>query len=158
MNATIATLLGGALLAAAPASAQAADPGACTAATQTRLMVTVRGLKNSTGKLRVQLYDGAGFMKKGRWLGRVEAAAREGATVCIAVPRAGNYAVAVRHDANGNGKSDWNDGGGFSRDPKLSLFKLEPDFTKVVIPVRAGENRVTITMNYRHGLSIGPAR
>ncbi|MCG7348473.1 DUF2141 domain-containing protein [Sphingomonas sp. ACRSK] len=158
MNATIATLLGGALLAAAPASAQAADPGACTAATQTRLMVTVRGLKNSTGKVRVQLYDGAGFLKKGRWLGRVEAPAREGATICIAVPRAGDYAVAVRHDANGNGKSDWNDGGGFSRDPKLSLMRLEPDFAKVVIPVRSGENRVAVTMNYRRGLSIGPVR
>jgi uncharacterized protein (DUF2141 family) len=161
MNAKIATLLGAGLLApvlliAIPAAAEPGDPGACTAATQTRLMVTVRGLKNSTGKVRVQLYDGAGFMKKGRWLGRVEVPARHGATACIAVPRAGDYAVAVRHDANGNGKSDWNDGGGFSRDPKLSLMHLEPDFAKVVIPVHAGENRVTVTMNYRRGLSIGP--
>ena len=124
MNATIATLLGGALLAAAPASAQAADPGACTAATQTRLMVTVRGLKNSTGKVRVQLYDGAGFLKKGRWLGRVEAPAREGATICIAVPRAGDYAVAVIHDENGNKKLDTfagipKEGFGFSRNPAI---------------------------------------
>jgi uncharacterized protein (DUF2141 family) len=158
MNAKIAMLLGSALL-AAPAAAQPADPGACTPATQTKLMVTVRGLKNSTGKVRVQLYDGAGFMKKGRWLGRVEVpASTEGVTLCIAVPRAGDYGVAVRHDANGNGKSDWNDGGGFSRDPKLSLFSLEPDFAKVAIPLWAGTNRTTVTMNYRRGMSIGPIR
>ncbi|MFZ3483757.1 DUF2141 domain-containing protein [Sphingomonas sp. 3-13AW] len=158
MNATIATLLGLALF-AAPAAAETPDPGACTANTPNKLLVTVQGLKNSTGKVRVQLYDAAGFMKKGRWLGRVEVpASRDGVTACIAVPAPGNYAVAVRHDANGNGKSDWNDGGGFSRDPKLSLTSLEPSFSKAVIPLRAGTNRTTVTMNYRRGLSIGPVR
>ena len=166
MNAKIATLLGSALfapalLAAAPAAAPAAadpgDPGACTAATSNRVMVSVRGLKNSTGKVRVQIYDAAGFLKKGRWLGRVEVPAqRSGVTVCVAVPRTGQYGIAVRHDANGNGKSDWNDGGGFSRDPKLSLTNLEPDFAKVAVPLNSGVNRVAVTMNYRRGLSIGP--
>ncbi|MBB3910180.1 DUF2141 domain-containing protein [Sphingomonas desiccabilis] len=162
MNATIATLLGSALLApalfaAAPAAADPGDPGACTAATPNRVMVSVRGLKNSTGKVRVQIYDAAGFLKKGRWLGRVEVPAqRSGVTVCVAVPRAGQYGIAVRHDANGNGKSDWNDGGGFSRDPRLSLTKLQPDFAKVAVPLDGGVNRIAVTMNYRRGLSIGP--
>jgi uncharacterized protein (DUF2141 family) len=164
MNAMIATLLGSALLApallaAAPAAADPGDPGACTATTPNRVMVSVRGLKNSTGKVRVQIYDAAGFLKKGRWLGRVEVpAAQDGVTVCVAVPRAGQYGIAVRHDANGNGKSDWNDGGGFSRDPKLSLTNLEPPFAKVAIPLSTGVSRVAVTMNYRRGLGVGPIK
>ncbi|MFV0624928.1 DUF2141 domain-containing protein [Sphingomonas sp. ac-8] len=158
-NAMLAAALGG-LLIASPAAAQSTDrgrTGACTAATPVKLTVVIRGLKNATGTVRVQLYDGAGFLKKGRWIGRVEVpAATRDIAVCIAVPRAGDYGVAVRHDANGNGKSDWNDGGGFSRDPKLSLLRLEPDFDKVAVPVRAGANRITVTMNYRRGFSIGP--
>ncbi|WP_112382765.1 DUF2141 domain-containing protein [Sphingomonas carotinifaciens] len=146
--------------AAAAASVQGSNPtqgGACEAGTGQRVMVTVRGLKGATGMVRIQLYDGPGFLKKGTWLSRVEAKAnRSEMTMCIAAPRPGQYAIAVRHDANGNGKSDWNDGGGFSRDPKLSLLNLKPSFDKVVIPVHAGTTNVVVTMNYRQGLSIGP--
>ncbi|WP_298090194.1 DUF2141 domain-containing protein [uncultured Sphingomonas sp.] len=143
--------------AAAATAADAAEGGACEGGSAQRVVVTVRGLKEASGVVRVQLYDGPGFLKKGAWLGRVEAKAnRSEMTICIAAPRPGQYAIAVRHDANGNGKSDWNDGGGFSRDPRLSLLNLKPSFDKVVIPVHAGTTNVTVTMNYRQGLSIGP--
>lgn len=145
--------------AAAPAVAQRNTAG-CTAATPHRLIVDIRGLRASTGGVRVQLYDAAGFLEKGRWLGRVEAPAsgRRAVEVCIPVPRPGTYGIAVRHDVNANGKSDGSDGGAFSRDPGLSILHLKPSFAQVAIPVGAGTTRVAVTMNYRHGLSIGPDR
>ena len=144
---------------AAPAAAQHSTAG-CTASTPHRLIVDVRGLRASTGGVRVQLYDEPGFLEKGQWLGRVEvpASGRRAVEVCIPVPRPGTYGVAVRHDANANGKSDSGDGGAFSRDPKLSILRLKPSFAQVAIPVGPGTTRVAVTMNYRHGLSIGPDR
>jgi uncharacterized protein (DUF2141 family) len=144
---------------ATPAAAQHSTVG-CTAATQHRLLVTVRGIRAGSGDIRVQLYDEPGFLQKGRWLGRVEVPTngRRTLDVCIPVPRPGTYGVAVRHDANANGKSDGGDGGAFSRDPALSLLKLKPAFPQVAIPLGAGVSRITITMNYRHGFSIGPDR
>ena len=140
-----------------PAAAQRNTAG-CTAATSHRLLVDIRGLRASTGGVRVQLYDESGFLEKGRWLARVEAPAsgRRSVEVCIPVPRPGIYGLAIRHDANANGKSDSGDGGGFSRDPKLSILRLKPAFAQVAIPVSAGTNRVAVTMNYRHGFSVGP--
>ncbi len=146
-------------LAAAPAAAQGNVAG-CTATTTHRLIVDIRGLRASTGGVRVQLYDEAGFLEKGRWLARVEAPAggRRSVEVCIPVPHPGTYGIAVRHDANANGKSDSGDGGAFSRDPKLSILRLKPAFAQVAIPLGAGTSRVAVTMNYRHGLSVGPER
>jgi uncharacterized protein (DUF2141 family) len=142
---------------AMPAEAQRSTAG-CAATTPYRLIVSVRGLRASSGGVRVQLYDAAGFLQKGRWLGRVEAPAsgRRSVDVCIPVPRPGTYGIAVRHDANANGKSDGGDGGAFSRDPQLSLLRLKPSFSQVAIPLGAGVSRVTVTMNYRHGFSVGP--
>lgn len=142
---------------AAPAGAQHTTAG-CTAATPHRVIVTVRGLRPSGGAVRVQLYDEEGFLQKGRWLARVEApgSGRRSVELCVPVPRPGIYGIAVRHDANGNGKSDGGDGGAFSRDPKLSILRLKPAFAQVAVPLSAGVNRVSVTANYRHGLSIGP--
>ncbi len=144
-------------LAAAPAAAQHSTAG-CTAATPHRLIVAVRGLRASTGGVRVQLYDEAGFLEKGQWLTRIEvpASGRRAVEVCVPVPHPGTYGIAVRHDANANGKSDGGDGGAFSRDPRLSILRLKPSFAQVAVPIGAGTSRIAVTMNYRHGFSIGP--
>ena len=124
------------------------------------LLVAVRGLKSATGRLRVQTYGArpADFLAKGRKMRRIDlpvtATAME---VCIAVPGPGRYAVAVRHDTRANG-SDWNDGGGFSRNPRLSIFNYEPKHAQVAIDVGAGVSRVPVIMQYRNGASIGPVR
>ncbi|EZP57324.1 hypothetical protein BW41_00169 [Sphingomonas sp. RIT328] len=148
-----------ALVVPASASAQHVTAG-CTAATPHRLIVTVRGLRTGGGDLRVQLYDEPGFLQKGRWLARVEVPSdsRRSVELCVPVPRPGTYGIAVRHDANGNGKSDGGDGGAFSRDPALSLLRLKPAFAQVAVPVGSGISRIAVTMNYRHGFSIGPDR
>lgn len=112
------------------------------------------------GHLRVQAYgaDPALFLKKGKWVRRVDVpiTGRSSAQVCLALPSAGRFAIAVRHDANANRKSDWNDGGGFSRNPKLSLLRLRPAFEDVAIAVPRGTLHLRVIVNYRRGLSIGP--
>ena len=156
----------GALALAAPASPAAAalgpDAGACRAASgQPAILVNVSGFKARTGRLRVQIYGGspADFLEKGRKLRRVEVPiSGSGAMpVCVAVPGPGRYAVAVRHDVNGNNRSgDWSDGGGFSRNPRLSLSNLKPRHRDVVISVGAGVTATQVILNYKKGLSIGP--
>lgn len=127
---------------------------------QPALLVRVDGFKARTGTLRVQVYGSNpdDFLAKGKRLRRIDlpVSASGAMTVCVALPKPGNYAVAVRHDLDGNGKSGWSDGGGFSRNPKISLFNLKPSYDKVVIPVEARMLPVDVTLNYRNGLSVGP--
>ncbi len=73
------------------------------------------------------------------------------------LPQPGDYAVAVRHDANANGKSDWNDGGGFTRNPHLSVFKLKPAFAATAVAITNRPISVPVIMQYRKGLMIGPS-
>jgi uncharacterized protein (DUF2141 family) len=131
-------------------------------ASEPALLVSVSGFKNRNGQLRVQLY-GANpddFLAKGKRMRRIDLpVSSSGAMdVCVAVPRAGTYAVAVRHDADGNGKSGWNDGGVFSRYPKISLTDLKPRHREVAIAVGNGVKPVEIVLTDRKGLSIGPIR
>ena len=156
--------MGALALLAATAAEAAVGPDArgCDASSGSALLVNVRGFKEGQGVLRVQLYgaDPADFLKKGRKLRRIEVPVRgTGAIpVCVAVPQAGSYAIAVRHDIDGNGKSGWTDGGGFSRNPKLSLLDLKPSYGKVAVPGGGGVRPIDVVLNYRHGLSIGPVR
>ena len=151
-------------LAASAAPAQAAlgpDAPSCrSGSNDPAVLVNVTGFKHRNGKLRVQLYGSnpADFLAKGKKLRRIDLPVTGSGPmrVCVAVPRAGNYAVAVRHDADGNGKSGWNDGGGFSRNPKVSLMDLKPSYQEVAIPVGKGVKPVDVVLNYRQGLSIGP--
>jgi uncharacterized protein (DUF2141 family) len=62
----------------------------------------------------------------------------------------------VRHDVDGSGKSGWNDGGGFSRNPRISLSSLKPRFRDVVISVGDAVQPIDVVLNYRKGLSIKP--
>ena len=156
----------GALALAAPASpAEAAvgpDAGACRAASgRPAILVNVSGFKAMTGRVRVQVYaNPADFLEKGRKLRRIDVPISGSGTmpVCVAVPGPGHYAVAVRHDVNGNNSSDWGDGGGFSRNPRLSLTNLKPRYRDVVISVGDGVTPTQVILNYKKGLSIGPAR
>ena len=124
------------------------------------VLVRVLGFKNRGGNLRVQVYgdDPADFLAKGRKLKRIDLPVTPAGPmdVCVALPRPGNYAVAVRHDIDGSGKSSWNDGGGFSRNPHISLISLKPRYEDVVIGVGAAPKAIEVTLNYRQGLSIRP--
>ena len=123
------------------------------------VLVHVSGLKNGAGKVRVQAYGpGADkHLKKGGWAGRVDVplGGRRSVDICLPLPAAGQYSVAVRHDSNANKKSDWNDGAGFSRNPKLSLLG-RPSFGQTAVPVKGGPARINVVLNYRQGMSVGP--
>jgi uncharacterized protein (DUF2141 family) len=143
------------------AAALGPDAAACSAgANRPAMLVSVNGFKNRVGKLRVQLYGGnpADFLERGKKMKRIDLpVTRSGAmNVCVSVPRSGTYAVAVRHDADNNGKTNWNDGGGFSNNPHLSLLKLKPSARAVSVAVGSGVKVVPVVLNYRSGLSIAP--
>ncbi|HWH16961.1 MAG TPA: DUF2141 domain-containing protein [Allosphingosinicella sp.] len=150
------------VFAAQPTAAQAAlgpDAASCRTGSNPAVLVNVTGFKNRAGRLRVQLYGSnpADFLAKGKKLKRIDLpVTRSGPmAVCVAVPRAGQYAIAVRHDVDNDG-SDWGDGGGFSRNPKIALLSPKPRYSEVAIPVGQGVQRINVVLNYRQGLSIGP--
>lgn len=160
----MSTIVVGALAIVAPAAAQAAlgpDAASCRpGASEPAFLVNVDGFKNRDGRVRVQLYPAnSKFLQKGEWLRRIDLpVTRSGPMrVCVAAPKAGTYAIAVRHDTKGNG-SDWNDGGGFSRNPSISLFDLKPKYQEVAISVGDGVKPVDVVLNYRRGLTVGPVR
>ena len=154
--ASLSLALASAALVAAPAVAQyrteiSNDPGKCRAGPAVR--VQINGVTPAAGKLRVQLYRGtkADWLEKGRWLNRIEIPASGGsATVCMPVPGPGTYGIAVRHDVNGNGKTDLRqDGGGMSNNPSINIFNLgKPSYDKAAFTVGNEVKSISITMRY----------
>ncbi|MEM1133648.1 MAG: DUF2141 domain-containing protein [Pseudomonadota bacterium] len=125
------------------------------------VLVEVVGFKNANGRVRVQSYSAtkAKWLKKGQWINRIESpVSLSGGKMrfCMPVPTSGSYGIAVRHDADGNGKSGWSDGGGFSRNPDISLTNLKPSVKKTSIAINGGVHKITVVLNYRQGLSIEP--
>ena len=117
------------------------------------IRVTINGIKNASGTIRAQVYNGtrADWLESGRWLNRVELPARRGrVTVCLPVPESGSYAVAVRHDVNGNNQTDIRtDGGAMSRDPSINIFNLgKPGVDKTRFRVGSGVSSIAVTMKY----------
>ncbi|MEO1043824.1 MAG: DUF2141 domain-containing protein [Pseudomonadota bacterium] len=125
------------------------------------VLVEVVGFKAAKGRIRVQSYSATKkkWLKKGQWINRIDipVALRGGKMrFCMPVPASGDYGIAVRHDLDGNGKSGWNDGGGFSNNPDISLTNLKPSVKKSRIAVGGGVRTITVVLNYRQGLSIEP--
>ncbi|MGN6497598.1 MAG: DUF2141 domain-containing protein [Tsuneonella sp.] len=145
------------LAAGAPAGAQynqkiANDLSRCSGGSPA-VLVTVEGVKSSTGRVRAQIYKGtaAEWLKTGKWLSRVELPARAGTmTFCLPVAAPGTYAVAVRHDVNGNGHTDLTqDGGAMSNNPSINIFNLgKPSYTKTAFGVGGGVKSITVRMRY----------
>lgn len=156
-----ALLLAAGTLAVGAASASAApyrasipnDMGQCRDGNGPAVLVTVDGVKATRGRIRVQSYNAtaADWLKKGRWLNRVEAPARAGTmTFCVPVPAAGSYGIAVRHDLDGDGETDLtSDGGGMSNNPSINIFNLgKPSYTKTAFRVGSGVKSIRIQMRY----------
>jgi uncharacterized protein (DUF2141 family) len=135
------------------------DASACqSGSNEPAVLVNVSGFKSKSGRVRVQVYNKSNFLVKGQRVRRIDLPVTSAnMPICVSLPGPNAYAIAVRHDVNGNSKSgDWSDGGGFSRNPKLSLLKLKPAFSDVAVPVGKGVKPVNVVLNYRQGLSIGP--
>lgn len=117
------------------------------------VLVSVRGIKENSGKVRVQSYpaSGSAWLAKGRWLHRIESRANSGTmNFCVPVPATGKYGIAVRHDLNANGKTDISkDGGGFSNNPSINILNLgKPSVNKVSFQAGPGVTRITINLRY----------
>jgi uncharacterized protein (DUF2141 family) len=150
--------LGGAVL-AVPAIAQeynqkiTNDLAKCDSGKGPAVRVNVHGVNSSTGTVRVQAYRGikSEWLETGKWLTRIEVPARTGnMSFCVPFSAAGTYAIAVRHDVNGNGKTDLTqDGGGMSNNPSINIFNLgKPSYTKTRFEVGTGVSTITIRMKY----------
>lgn len=113
----------------------------------------VTNVEGSSGTMRFQLYPGtsADWLESGRWINRIELPARSGTMmVCMPVPRPGNYAIAIRHDKNGNGRTDiTRDGGGMSNNPSINVFNLgKPGIDKTRFTIGREVLPMSIRMRY----------
>ncbi len=157
LNTAMAALALGSLAISAPAVAQykqkiSNDPAKCRGSGPA-VKVTISGVKASSGTVRVQSYRGvkADWLQKGRWLSRIEVPAKAGTmSFCVPVPRNGTYGIAVRHDVNGNRKTDiFKDGGGMSNNPSINIFNMgKPSYKKTAFQV-SGVKSISIRMRYR---------
>ncbi len=115
--------------------------------------IQVADIDGSNGTMRIQLYPGteADWLETGRWLNRIELPARSGTMqVCMPVPRPGNYAIAIRHDKNNNGRTDiTSDGGGMSNNPSINIFNLgKPNISRTRFSIGREVLPMTIRMRY----------
>lgn len=113
----------------------------------------VTNIEGSNGTMRFQLFPGteADWLERGRWLNRIELPARSGTMqVCMPVPRPGNYAIAIRHDKNNNGRTDiTSDGGGMSNNPSINIFNLgQPGIDKTRFSIGREVLPMSIRMRY----------
>lgn len=164
MNIALSTLTKLGLAAAAlalpltPAAAQYKqvvrnDLSRCAAGNGAGVLVTISDISESKGTLRVQAYRGTRdeWLEKGKWLTRTELPAKAGTMrVCVPLPGPGTYAIAVRHDRNGNGRTDIRqDGGGMSNNPSINIFNLgKPSYTSTRFQVGNAPVTMSIRMRY----------
>ena len=152
---------GAAFAFATPAAAQLGPDAAACRGNGQAVLVTVNGFRARTGNVRVAIYgsDPRRFLARGQTLRKINVPVTGAGPmrICVALPGPGRYAVAVRHDVNGNNsRGDWSDGAGFSRNPRISLVHLRPSFNNVAIDVGRGVTPVNVILNYRFGLVIRP--
>ena len=159
--------MAGAVVVTTPASAVPSGPfaRACSAGTDApAMLVRVTGFRSRTGTIRVQLYGGDPdhYFDKHSYLRRIDLPVPGAGAldVCVPAPAPGTYAVSVRHDVDGSGKTGREDGGGMSGNPEMSLFDLmfkrKPPPGKVAVQVGHGVRVVPVVLNYIDGLSFKP--
>lgn len=154
-----------------PAHAQSilGDSAACSpGATAPALLAWFDGLKDRSGKLRLELFpdndedfleDDFVLVKAGKPFRRVELTppASGPVAVCIRAPRAGTYSFALIHDRDGKRKFSFSvDGVGFPGDPKLGWSK--PKAAKAAVTLGNGVTEVHVTMKYFSGLGFSPVK
>lgn len=129
-------------------------------------LVNVKGLKDRSGKLKLEVYpandkdflaDDNILVAAGKTFRRVEVDVPNSGTpvLCVRVPAAGRYGVTVLHDRDSNRKFGWRvDGIGFASNPKLGLSK--PKVAKAGASAGTTPTRIDIVMNYQRGLGMRP--
>lgn len=130
--------------------------------------ITVEGLKDRTGMLRVELYpaneqdflaDDNVLVMAGKAFARVVLPVpKSGAvTACIRAPSPGSYTLSLVHDRNSNRKFDrMSDGAGFPRIGNLGRAK--PRAADVAVTVGNSPQSVTVPMQYFSLFKLGFAK
>jgi uncharacterized protein (DUF2141 family) len=152
--------------AAGPASADVLGPHApmCANGIGPAMLIHIGGLKNRLGNIRVRTFgtNPADYFEKPKVTDVVEIPipASGPVEICLRAATPGKYAVEVRHDINGNNKTDLSDGGGASGNPNVSIwsiiFKRKPAAEKVGVSAGQGVTPVPIIMKYVQGAALRP--
>lgn len=145
------------------------DAAACIDADGPAIQVNITGLKDRTGRLKLELYpateddflrDDTKLLNEGKTFHRVWATMpKTGAVVlCIKVPRPGTYALFFTHDRDGKNKFNfWRDGGGVPSNVRIGASK--PKLATAMIEVGPGITVSNIRAQYLRGLSgLGPIK
>ena len=129
-------------------------------------IVNVAGLRDRTGRLKLEVYPATGddfladdnvLVAAGKTFRRVEVPvpASGPAELCVRVPRAGRYGVVVLLDRNGDRRFNWRvDGIGFAGNPRLGV--RQPDVAEASAVASSRRTSITIVMNYLRGLRMRP--
>ena len=133
------------------------------------LLVQAVGLKDRTGRLKLEVYpsndkdflaDDNLLVAAGKVFRRVEVPTPKtgDAVLCVRIPGPGSYSVSLLHDRDLNRKFGWKiDGIGFSGNPKLGWSKPKAAKSRVVV-TSGGLTRVPVTLNYKSGLGVAPIK
>ena len=120
-----------------------------------RIVVELRGLRDSRGSVRCALFASADGFPTNADKAVAGAASRVGRhrAACVFTDIApGTYAIAVLHDENNNGRMDYNflgipkEGYGFSNDASVLLGP--PSFKAASFPHAAGVTVVSVPIHY----------
>lgn len=149
------------------ASAQDWKDGSCAIGAGPRLYVNVDGLKDRSGRMKLELYPAneADFLKddrdlkaQGKPFRRVWSNTPSSGDVrlCIRAPSAGQWAVLFTHDRDGKNKFNfWQDGAGFPSNQRLG--RSRPKVRQALVNVPASGGQITIQAQYLKGLGgFGP--
>ncbi|MEE4154942.1 MAG: DUF2141 domain-containing protein [Erythrobacter sp.] len=133
------------------------DMSACAPGAGPAMRLEISGLRSGQGNLFVRLYKASerDWLKSKRYLLRIDERPRAGAmAVCVPVPAAGRYAIAVQHDVNGNRETDFStDGAGMSNNPEIGSFlgiPRPPSVEKAAFGAGSGITRIAVKMRYRN--------
>jgi uncharacterized protein (DUF2141 family) len=150
---------------AAPARAEilGGDAAACEAGNVPAVRVNITGLKDRTGRLKLELYpatpddflrNDSELVAAGKTFRRIWAQTPPAGpvTMCVRAPRPGRYALFFTHDRDGKNKFNiWVDGGGVTTNQRIGAAK--PKLAMSEVEVGEGVTTVNIITQYIHGLS-----
>ncbi|MHA6720167.1 DUF2141 domain-containing protein [Sphingomonas sp. RS6] len=165
---TLSALLASTLPMAASAQILGEDAAACANRAGPAIQVNVTGLKDRSGRLKLELYpateadflkDDRDLIKEGKTFRRIWANTPISGPVvmCIKVPAPGTYALLFTHDRDGKNKFNfWSDGAGFASDQRLG--RSRPKLRQAIVKVAGdGVTIVNIRAQYLRGLGgFGP--
>ena len=150
-------------------AAATAEQGACAPGAGPPLTVHVHGLRDDTGRLKLELYpanerdflrNGSELLREGKTFRRVWSSTPRGAdaSLCIAAPSPGRYALVLVHARDNKNKFNlWSDGVGVVGSERLGRSK--PKLAQALVDVRPQGATVQVRAQYMQGLGgFGPVK